>query len=59
MGGNEVACFYEIIDLKKFLADGLISPNRAKDSSKTKELIAMIRGSSVEENPILFIAKLK
>ena len=56
---TELGCAYQITDLKEYLSKGWIDSNKAKNQARYKELTDMINQSSVEDNPILLIAKLK
>ena len=56
---DEVACVFEVIELKEFKAKGLIDPERSKDPKRYNELVELIESSNIEDNPIIAIAKLK
>ena len=59
MSMSEVACAYQVVDLKEYLVKGRIDPKKARDPARYKEFTDMIRGSSPDDNPILVVAKLK
>ena len=56
---NELACAYQITDLKDYVSKGWIDSKKAKNPVRYKELTDMINQSAAEDNPILVIAKLK
>ena len=56
---DEVVCVFEIIELKEYESKGFINANRAKNPKRYQELAKILESSSIEDNPIIAIAKLK
>lgn len=56
---DEAACVFEIIDLKDLLTKGKINEKIAINKDRFTELKDLINKSSVQDNPILVITKLK
>jgi hypothetical protein len=59
MSMDELVTSYQVVDLKDYLAKGLIDPKRAKNQALYKEFTDLIKNSAVDDNPILVIAQLK
>jgi len=59
MSMTEVACAYQMVDLKEYFANGWIDIKKAKNPALSREFIEIIKGSTADDNPILVIATLK
>lgn len=59
LNDSEVACCYQIIDLKDYLSKGWIDKSSAMDPVKFSTLRDIIDKSNPDDNPVILIAKLK
>ncbi len=59
LSSDEIVCVFDVIELKEYETKGFIDAERAKNTKRHQELAEILKSSSIEDNPIIAIAKLK